>query len=178
MSTDWRFHGRTAVAAAAAILALALTAVLLLEGGPGKASAATIDPADLSLNLSDSPDPVSTGSTLTYAIKIHNAGPDDATNTSVTNSLPGGVSFVTASASGGGTCKKTGNKNVCDLGTVTTTADRTVTIKVAVTKKTGSITDSASVGSDVTDPAPPTTWIARRPRSPSHRSRSSARAKP
>jgi uncharacterized repeat protein (TIGR01451 family) len=169
MSTDWRFHGRTAVVAATAILALALTAVLLLDGAPGKASAAAIDPADLSLNLSDSPDPVSTGSTLTYAIKVHNAGPDDATNTSVTNSLPGGVSFVTASASGGGTCKKTGNKIVCDLGTVTTTADRNVTIKAAVTKKTGSITDSASVGSDVTDPAPAnnldseTTTIAKPP---------------
>jgi uncharacterized repeat protein (TIGR01451 family) len=169
MSPDGRFHGRTAVAAAAAVLALALAAVLLLDGGPGKASAAVTDPADLSLNLSDSPDPVSTGSTLTYAIKVHNAGPDDATNSSVTNSLPGGVSFVTASASGGGTCKKTGNKIVCDLGTVTKTLDRTVTIKAAVTKKTGSMTDSASVGSDVTDPVPAnnldseTTTIAKPP---------------
>jgi uncharacterized repeat protein (TIGR01451 family) len=146
-----------------------LVAVLLLDGGPGKAAAAALDPADLSLNLSDSPDPVSTGSTLTYSIKVHNAGPDAATNASVTNSLPGGVSFVTASASGGGTCKKTGSKIVCDLGTVTTTADRTVTIKVAVTKKSGSMTDSASIGSDVTDPAPAnnldseTTTIAKPP---------------
>jgi uncharacterized repeat protein (TIGR01451 family) len=169
MSTDWRFHGRTAVVAAAAVLTLALAAVLILDGAPGKASAAAIDPADLSLSLSDSPDPVSTGSTLTYAIKVHNAGPDDATNTSVTESLPGGVSFLTASASGGGTCKKTGSKIVCDLGTVTTTADRSATIKVAVTKKTGSMTASASVGSDVTDPAPAsnldseTTTIAKPP---------------
>jgi uncharacterized repeat protein (TIGR01451 family) len=169
MSTDWRFHGRTAVVAAAAVLTFALAAVLILDGAPGKASAAAIDPADLSLSLSDSPDPVSTGSTLTYAIKIHNAGPDDATNTSVTESLPGGVSFLTATASGGGTCKKTGTKIVCDLGTVTTTADRSVTIKVAVTKKTGSMTASASVGSDVTDPAPAnnldseTTTIAKPP---------------
>jgi uncharacterized repeat protein (TIGR01451 family) len=169
MSTDWRFHGRTAVVAAGAVLTLALAAVLILDGAPGKASAAAIDPADLSLSLSDAPDPVSTGSTLTYAIKVHNAGPDDATNTSVTESLPGGVSFLTASASGGGTCKKTGSKIVCDLGTVTTTADRSATIKVAVTKKTGSMTASASVGSDVTDPAPAnnldseTTTIAKPP---------------
>jgi uncharacterized repeat protein (TIGR01451 family) len=169
MSTEWRFGGKAAFAAAAAILVLALAAVLLVDGGPGKASAAALDPADLSLNLSDSPDPVSTGATLTYSIKVHNAGPDAATNTSVTESLPGGVSFVTASASGGGTCKKTGNKIVCDLGTVTTTADRTVTIKAAVTKKSGSVTASASVGSDVTDPAPAnnldseTTTIAKPP---------------
>src|SRR4051794_21867375 len=92
MSTEWRFGGKAAFAAAAAILVLALAAVLLVDGGPGKASAAALDPADLSLNLSDSPDPVSTGATLTYSIKAHNAGPDAATNTSVTESLPGGVS--------------------------------------------------------------------------------------
>ena len=168
MSTDWRFHRGAAAVAALALLGLILTAILLLDGGP-RASAAAVDPADLSLNLSDSPDPVATGATLTYSIKVHNAGPDAATNTSVTNSLPGGVSFLTASASGGGTCKKTGNKIVCDLGTVTTTADRTISIKAAVTKKSGSITDSASVGSDVTDPSPAnnldseTTTIAKPP---------------
>ena len=152
MSAEWRIDRKTA-AAAAATLALALAAVVVLSGGPSRAVAAPGDPADLSVSLSDSPDPVTTGAQLTYTITVHNAGPGDATNTSVTNSLPGGVSYVSSSASGGGTCKKTGNKIVCDLGTVTTTTDRTVTIKTTVTKKSGSISDSASVTSDVTDPA-------------------------
>ncbi len=164
-------RGRAGIlAAGAGLAALGAMAILLAAGhAPRTAAAATLDPADLALSLSDSPDPVATGATLTYAIKVHNAGPDDATNTSVTNGLPGGVTFVSASASGGGTCKRTGSKVVCDLDTVTTTADRTVTIKVTVTKKTGSMTDSASVSSDVTDPAPAnnldseTTTIAKPP---------------
>ncbi len=117
------------------------------------AGAAVSDPADLSLTISDSPDPVLTGAALTYTIKVHNAGPDPATNTVVTDALPGGVSFVSATASGG-SCSKSGSKQVCDLGNVTTTVDRTVTVKTTVKKKTGEISNSASVASDVTDPTP------------------------
>jgi uncharacterized repeat protein (TIGR01451 family) len=140
--------------AAAGLVVLAALAILQPAGdGPERAGAAVSDPADLSLTISDSPDPVLTGAVLTYTIKVHNAGPDPATNTVVTDGLPGGVSFVSATASGG-SCSKTGGKQVCDLGTVTTTVDRTVTIKTTVKKKTGEISNSASVASDVTDPNP------------------------
>ena len=140
--------------AAAGLAVLATLAILQPAGdGPERAGAAVSDPADLSLTISDSPDPVLTGAVLTYTIKVHNAGPDPATNTVVTDGLPGGVSFVSATASGG-SCSKTGGKQVCDLGTVTTTVDRTVTIRTTVKKKSGDISNSASVASDVTDPAP------------------------
>jgi uncharacterized repeat protein (TIGR01451 family) len=155
MRTIWRtFEGRKGLAAGAVLAALAASAIVVGTGsGPGDARAATLDPADLSLTISDSPDPVLTGAALTYTIKVHNAGPDPATNTVVTDGLPGAVSFVSAAATGG-TCSKSGGKQVCDLGTVTTTVDRTVTIKTTVKKKSGDISNSASVASDVTDPTP------------------------
>jgi uncharacterized repeat protein (TIGR01451 family) len=155
MRIIWRtLGGRKGVAVGAVLAALAGSAIVAgIGSGPGDARAATPDPADLSLTISDSPDPVLTGGSLTYTIKVHNAGPDQATNTVVTDGLPGGVSFVSATATGG-TCSKSGSKQVCDLGTVTTTVDRTVTIKTTVKKKTGEISNSASVASDVTDPTP------------------------
>ncbi len=140
--------------AAAGLAVLTTLAILQQAGnGPERARAAAPDPADLSLTISDSPDPVATGAVLTYTIKVHNAGPDPATNTAVTDGLPSGVSLVSIT-SPAGSCSKTGGKQVCDLGTVTTTVDRTVTIKATVKKKTGEISNSASVASDVTDPNP------------------------
>jgi uncharacterized repeat protein (TIGR01451 family) len=157
--------------ACAAGLLLAAIAVPAAGGAANSAAAAATDPADLSLTLSDSPDPVATGATLTYTAKVHNAGPDPATNTMVTDALPGGVTFVSATTAGG-TCTRTGSKVVCDLGTVTTTADRTITLRTTVTKKSGQLSSSASVTSDVTDPSQgnnldtETTTIAKPPKPP------------
>jgi uncharacterized repeat protein (TIGR01451 family) len=156
------------VACAAGIL---LAAIALPASRVADSAAAASDPADLSLTLSDAPDPVATGATLTYTAKVHNAGPDPATSTSLTVALPGGVTFVSATT-GNGTCTRTGTKVVCDLGTVTTTADRTVTVKTTVTKKTGQLSGSASVTSAVDDPTQgnnldtETTTIAKPPKPP------------
>jgi uncharacterized repeat protein (TIGR01451 family) len=146
--------GRVSVVAAVALAALAAAILLGSSQAPSSAAAAPADPADLSLNKTDSPDPVTTGGTLTYTITIHNAGPDPATNTIVTDDLPSAVTFVSATTTGGGSCSRTGGKVVCDLGTVTTTADRTITIRTTVKRKSGEFTNSASVTSDVTDPSP------------------------
>jgi uncharacterized repeat protein (TIGR01451 family) len=157
IETIWRIARGRAGVAAGVVLAAAVASALLLAGahGAGQAAAAPPDPADLSLTKSDSPDPVANGAVLTYTIKIHNAGPNAATNTVVTDGLPGGVDSSSASATTPqGSCKRTGSKVVCDLGTVTTTADRTIAIKVTVKKKSGELSNSASVTSDVTDPKP------------------------
>ena len=44
--------------------------------------------ADLEITKSDSPDPVTTGSDLTYTITVTNNGPDAATSVTVTDTLP------------------------------------------------------------------------------------------
>jgi len=60
-------------------------------------AATTIDPAaDLSLTKSDSPDPVAAGEVLTYTLDVQNAGPQDATGTTVTDTLPAGVVYESA----------------------------------------------------------------------------------
>lgn len=153
MRLIWRTaRGRAGGLAAAGLVVLAALAILQQGGdGPERAGAAAPDPADLSLTMSDSPDPVLTGAVLTYTIKVHNAGPDPATNTTVTDGLPSGVSLVSATPSAG-SCTVTSGKEVCNLGTVTTTVDRTITIKVTVKKTSGEVSNSASVASDVTDP--------------------------
>jgi uncharacterized repeat protein (TIGR01451 family) len=143
------------LAVGAGLVALAAATVLLGAGHPpGTAGAAAPDPADLSLTKTDSPDPVKTGAVLTYTLRVHNAGPDPATNTVVTDSLPGGVTFVSATPSSAG-CNATGGKVVCHLpGSVSTTVDRVITIKVTVKKKKGELSNTASVTSGEIDPTP------------------------
>src|SRR5438128_2704111 len=49
---------------------------------------------------SDSPDPVIAGNNLTYTLSVSNAGPSNAASLSVTDTLPAGTSFVSASGTG------------------------------------------------------------------------------
>jgi uncharacterized repeat protein (TIGR01451 family) len=57
--------------------------------------------ADLSVTMSDSPDPVNPGSNITYAITAHNAGPSDAATVLLGDTLPAGTTFVSLSQAGG-----------------------------------------------------------------------------
>jgi uncharacterized repeat protein (TIGR01451 family) len=125
---------------------LAGTLVLALIGYTGGASAAG-GPTDLSITKTDSPDPVVQGDNLTYTIRVTNpnlSGGNDARNVVVTDDLPNGLDFVSAT---GGSCQRTGSKVTCNLGQVNAATTATVTI-VVKTKKEGSISNTASVTSD------------------------------
>ena len=89
----------------------------------GASNGAPNDTADLSITKTDSPDPVLAGSALTYSIQVANAGPDTATDAVVTDALPKGVTYVSATPSQG-TCAVSKNKKTvtCALGTVGTAA--------------------------------------------------------
>jgi uncharacterized repeat protein (TIGR01451 family) len=52
--------------------------------------------ADLSVTLTDAPDPVPAGSALTYTAKITNGGPDKATGVTFTEPIPAHTTFVSA----------------------------------------------------------------------------------
>jgi uncharacterized repeat protein (TIGR01451 family) len=128
-----------------AALVLALTAI-------GAAKAGT---ADLAISNSDSPDPVGVGSTLTYAIGIQNLGPDSAGKVTVTDQLPKGVDFVSATPSAG-KCTRKGKTVTCDLGAVSAAAvsyspPPTVTL-VVIPRQAGVISDTATVKGDLKDP--------------------------
>jgi uncharacterized repeat protein (TIGR01451 family) len=52
--------------------------------------------ADLSVTLTDSPDPVANGGALTYTAKVSNSGPDKATGVTLTEPIPAHTTFVSA----------------------------------------------------------------------------------
>src|SRR5215470_8970144 len=99
---------------ALAIAALAVGLIVLAAVGTGGAGAAPGD-TDLSLTKSDSPDPVVQDNNLTYTIQVSNPGTLPATNVMVSDPLPSGVDFVSAT---GGTCQHSGGTVTCDLGQV------------------------------------------------------------
>jgi uncharacterized repeat protein (TIGR01451 family) len=125
-----------------AIGSVALVAIVLAAVGSGGAGADPGD-ADLRLTKSDSPDPVVAGINLTYTIRVENPSTLPATNVVVTDNLPSGVDFVSAT---GGNCQRAGGTVTCDLGQVNAATTATVTI-VVKTKKDGTLSNTASVTS-------------------------------
>jgi uncharacterized repeat protein (TIGR01451 family) len=143
-----RSRRRARLSVAAPILALALLV-------PAGSNAAT---ADLAVDKTDSPDPVTVGAELTYTIKVTNSGPGAASGVVLTDKLPNQVDLISATTSKGG-CGAKGREVTCDLGTLA--ADpynpaATATIKVKPTKA-GKITNTVTVdvGSGDTDPVKP-----------------------
>jgi len=60
-------------------------------------AAAGDDPeADLSIAVTDGPDPVEAGTALVYTIDIHNAGPDGASRLKMSDTLPLGTTYIEA----------------------------------------------------------------------------------
>jgi uncharacterized repeat protein (TIGR01451 family) len=107
---------------------------------------------DLSLNLTDAPDPVLVGQPLTYSLAITNLGPILATAVTVTNSLPPSVTFVSA-VSSQGSCTYLGGKVVCNMGPLITNDVVTVSI-IVVPNSPGTITNVANVGAAEPDSKP------------------------
>jgi uncharacterized repeat protein (TIGR01451 family) len=108
-----------------------------------------IPQADLSIAKSDSPDPVLAGNPLTYTITVSNAGPNAAENVVVTDTLPVGVTLVSTS----GAAEDPNGVPTATLGTIAAGTSKQYTITVDVDSGTsGTITNSASVTSDTTDP--------------------------
>ena len=108
------------------------------------------DSADMSIALTDTPDPVIIGGGLTYTLSIANAGPSPAAGVEVTHALPAGVAFSSASTSA---CAHATGTVTCALGTLPSGASETVTIEGAVTAP-GILSSTASVTSDTADPDP------------------------
>jgi uncharacterized repeat protein (TIGR01451 family) len=107
---------------------------------------------DISITMTDSPDPVSTGASLTYTLVVTNIGPAPATNVVVSNTLPNAVAFVSANSTQG-TCTQTGSVVTCAIGTLPGGAGATVTIFVTAGVATSStITNTAAVYRGEPDP--------------------------
>jgi len=87
---------------------------------------------DLSVTQTDTPDPVNVVSPLSYTLTVDNNGPDDATGVTVTDTLPAGVTFQSASATQG-SCSEAAGIVTCTLGDMISSATATINIALTAT---------------------------------------------
>jgi uncharacterized repeat protein (TIGR01451 family) len=83
---------------------------------------------DLSMTMTDAPDPVVLGGDLTYTIRVGNLRELTATGVRLTDTLPAGSVLVSATPSTG-TCSGA-NTVICDLGNIAGGASATVTLVI------------------------------------------------
>jgi len=120
----------------------------------------TVNPgADLSLTKMDSHDPAIAGTSLTYTLTVVNHGPSDATGVYVTDTLPSGVTFVSATASPGTTYDN--GTGLWTVGDLADSGSATLTITVTTARSTrGTITNVAEASANEADPAPGNNSVA------------------
>ncbi len=129
---------------------------------PGNNSATDTDTlaaqADLAITKTDGVTSVSAGGSTTYTITASNAGPSNATGTTVADTFPASLTCTwTCSGTGGGTCTASGSGNLND--TVNLPAGSSVTHIASCTvspSATGTLSNTATVAAPagVTDPTP------------------------
>jgi uncharacterized repeat protein (TIGR01451 family) len=108
--------------------------------------------ADLAIEFSAMPETAPPNSQLTYNIGVLNNGPHQATSVTLTDELPSGVSFVSASSTQG-SCSAASGTVTCEMGNLAQNSDASVTIVVNITAASGTtLENTASVSSTVTDP--------------------------
>ncbi|HLC17101.1 MAG TPA: SBBP repeat-containing protein, partial [Thermodesulfovibrionia bacterium] len=98
--------------------------------------------SDLSVTKTASPDPALVDTDLTYAVVVTNNGPDSATNVTLTDTLPTGVTYVSNDRG----CTEAAGTVTCNLGTINNGTNDTVHIVVTPTTA-GTITNTAAVQS-------------------------------
>jgi len=106
--------------------------------------------ADLSVTKTTIATQAPTTSTINYTITVSNAGPSPATGVVVTDLLPAGLQFVSATPSQG-SCSGT-TTVTCNLGTINSGANATIALAATVTATSGTISNSASVSAATSDP--------------------------
>jgi uncharacterized repeat protein (TIGR01451 family) len=112
----------------------------------------TVTGADLSLAKVDSPDPVAPGGTLTYTLTVTNGGASTACQATVTDTLPAGVTFVSATGTGWN-CSQASGIVSCTTTSLAPGTAPAITIVVTAPGTPGLITNSATVTTNAFDPA-------------------------
>jgi uncharacterized repeat protein (TIGR01451 family) len=142
------------------LLLVSSVLIFVSSGETKRTSRGLFAVADLAVTNVDSPDPVNTGSTLTYTITVTNNGPDAATNASWSDTLPTGTTFVSQPAVGGWSCTTpdagdNGIVNCTNPSFAVGSAVFSLTVRVAPSVPAGStITNSATATSSTPDGNP------------------------
>ena len=106
--------------------------------------------ADLALSKVDALDPVTLGDPIHYTLSVSNAGPETALNVVLTDDLPVGVSYVSATPNQG-SCGEGSGVVTCNLGDLP--IGGSLNVDVLVTSLTvGVKSNQASVTADTADP--------------------------
>jgi uncharacterized repeat protein (TIGR01451 family) len=113
--------------------------------------------ADLSVEVTDSPDPVVVGGTVTYTVEVLNvAAPalvsSAATGVTLAVTLPTGSTFVSDTVSQG-SCNAAGGAVMCALGTIASGGKTEATVVVRATRA-GLLTLTAAATTEASDPVP------------------------
>ncbi|HEY4279003.1 MAG TPA: DUF11 domain-containing protein [Conexibacter sp.] len=120
---------------------------------PNTRTSLTVTPAaDLSVVKTAMSSPAVPGTSMSYQLVVRNSGPDTAVNASVSDSLPAGLTFVSASPG----CSASGQSVTCALGDLATGASKTLTVNAAVawSLDAGTLENTATTTSDTGDPNP------------------------
>jgi uncharacterized repeat protein (TIGR01451 family) len=111
---------------------------------------ASIPPADMGVTKLDTPDPVAVGSNITYTMVATNHGPGHAPDAALSDVLPAGVTFVSASTTLG-SCSFAAGTVRCSFGTLAVGQSATVTLVVRA-DQAGTTVNTAGVSTSVSDP--------------------------
>ena len=152
-----------------------LLPTLTLANNSSSAPTTVTASANLSI-VKTGPATVVAGGSVSYSLVVANAGPSDAASVSVADTLPAGVTFV--SATGGGLGVHERREHVGDVHPASLAAGATaptITVLVTAPAQAGTLTNSATVSSPTPDPNPATTPRRRSPRSRRQRTCRSSR---
>ncbi|MDQ6800978.1 MAG: hypothetical protein M3041_09095 [Acidobacteriota bacterium] len=108
--------------------------------------------ADMAI-LKTGPASVNNGQNATYTVKVGNGGPDPATNVVVTDTFSGGT-FVSATATGGGTCSGISSPFTCSWASIANGVSQFITVVLKANGSPGPMNNTASVTANEPDPGP------------------------
>ncbi|MBK8138144.1 MAG: ExeM/NucH family extracellular endonuclease [Chloroflexi bacterium] len=112
--------------------------------------------ADLTITKTDGVTSATPGGSVTYTITASNAGPDPVVGATVADTFPAILTGTwTCVGAGGGTCTAAGAGNISDTVNLPVGGSVTYTVSATISAAaTGSLVNTATVSSAVTDPNP------------------------
>ena len=103
--------------------------------------------ADVEVMQTEAPNPAALGRNLVYTLTVSNAGPSSASGITLTDSLPGGVTFVSVSPG----CTNSSGSVSCTIGTLAVGSSSNILITIQP-GAVGTLTNSVTVNSTTSDP--------------------------